>query len=124
MEAALSDLFLFQGISSLTAAPKAWAFQVKQARKQTDDYSAVIWMLSEDHTGTSDTGFYGGPYSMGAELDSDRKIYRRLSPISHADRIRSPTLLLQGTDDERCPADRQKNCFPRWVVAAKPARGW
>lgn len=57
----------------------------------------------ESHTGTSDSGYYVGPYSMCGELDELRGRYRELSPISHAAAIQAPTLILQGQDDERCP---------------------
>jgi len=56
----------------------------------------------ESHTGTSDSGYYVGPYSMCGELHEMRDRYRALSPINHVANIHAPTLILQGQDDERC----------------------
>lgn len=55
------------------------------------------------HTGTSDTGYYTGPYAMGGEPGEAAATYDRLSPVCRASRIQATTLLLQGTDDQRCP---------------------
>ena len=57
----------------------------------------------ESHTGTSDSGYYVGPYALDGELPDIRDRYRRLSPISHVEHISAPVLILQGECDERCP---------------------
>ncbi|MCP1582055.1 S9 family peptidase [Pseudoxanthomonas mexicana] len=57
----------------------------------------------ESHTGTSDSGYYVGPYALDSELTEARERYRRLSPISHVENIDTPVLILQGENDERCP---------------------
>lgn len=57
----------------------------------------------ESHTGTSDSGYYVGPYALDGELAEVPDRYRRLSPISHVEHIDTPVLILQGQDDERCP---------------------
>lgn len=57
----------------------------------------------ESHTGTSDSGYYVGPYALRGELPDLRERYRRLSPISHVEQITAPVLILQGAEDERCP---------------------
>jgi dipeptidyl aminopeptidase/acylaminoacyl peptidase len=69
----------------------------------------------ESHTGTSDTGYYVGPYSMGAELAEDRERYQRLSPLTYAERIVAPTLLLQGSEDERCPQGQAEQLFTELI---------
>lgn len=65
----------------------------------------------ESHTGSSDTGYYVGPYSMGGEIHEVRERYDRLSPIEHGDRVETATLLLQGEDDERCPLGQAEELF-------------
>jgi len=65
----------------------------------------------ESHTGTSDTGYYVGPYAMGAELDGDRARYHRLSPIQALDPGSTPALVLQGEDDQRCPLGQSEELF-------------
>lgn len=61
----------------------------------------VINLIS--HTGTSDTGYYVGPYAMGGELRECAQRYWELSPLAAANGIHVPTLILQGDADERCP---------------------
>lgn len=69
----------------------------------------------ESHAGTSDTGYYVSPYAMDAELPEARDQYRRLSPVSHAERIRAPVLILQGEDDQRCPIGQAEELFTTLV---------
>ncbi|HEY4529536.1 MAG TPA: S9 family peptidase [Luteimonas sp.] len=77
----------------------------------------------ESHTGTSDTGYYVNPYSMGGEIDEVRERYHRLSPIEYCQRIDTPTLVLQGQDDQRCPIGQAEEFFANLVrCAAEPAR--
>lgn len=69
----------------------------------------------ESHTGTSDTGYYVGPYAMKGELDAERERYDRLSPVRYASQVRAPTLLLQGDDDQRCPIGQAEEFFARLI---------
>ena len=75
------------------------------------------------HAGTSDSGHYVGPFSMGGELHEVRDRYRALSPITHAHRIRAPVLLLQGLEDQRCPVGQSEELFTAVMRATDaPAR--
>jgi dipeptidyl aminopeptidase/acylaminoacyl peptidase len=65
----------------------------------------------ESHAGTSDSGDYVLPYDMDGELHERRELFRRLSPVYHAHRSVTPTLILQGTDDQRCPAGQSEELF-------------
>ena len=77
----------------------------------------------ESHTGTSDTGYYVGPYSMGGEIDEVRELYHRLSPVEYCRAVETPTLLLQGQDDQRCPVGQSESLFANLVRCSKvPAR--
>lgn len=69
----------------------------------------------ESHTGTSDTGYYVGPYAMAGEPDQAPDRYRRQSPLSHVQAIDAPVLLLQGEADQRCPLGQAEELFARLV---------
>ena len=57
----------------------------------------------ETHFGTSDSGFYADPYSMEGKPEANRQLMFDLSPMKHIEKARTPTLFLQGKEDERCP---------------------
>ncbi|MFC4727268.1 S9 family peptidase [Coralloluteibacterium thermophilus] len=77
----------------------------------------------ESHSGTSDTGFYVGPYSMAGEITEVRERYHALSPIDYCQRAETPTLLLQGEDDQRCPLGQVEELFANLVRCGRvPAR--
>lgn len=65
----------------------------------------------ETHYGTSDSGYYADPYSMLGEPFIDREQSQRLSPTKHVQNARTPTLLLQGKEDERCPKSQSEEMF-------------
>ncbi|MGY8524802.1 S9 family peptidase [Paracidovorax citrulli] len=56
----------------------------------------------EAHYGNSDSGYYSDPYEMLGEPTEQRDTYRRLSPLPYLPTARTPTLILQGKDDQRC----------------------
>lgn len=65
----------------------------------------------EAHVGTSDSGYYADAYSMNGEPNEQRELLARLSPMTSIERVRTPTLFLQGTDDERCPRGQSEELF-------------
>lgn len=65
----------------------------------------------ESHFGTSDSGYYADAYSSDGEPDEQREQLARLSPMSAIEKVRTPTLFLQGTDDERCPRGQGEELF-------------
>lgn len=79
----------------------AWA----AAMSDTFDAAVVSAPVAnlQSHGGTSDSGYYVTPYSVGAELHESSEVYARLSPVEHAAKLTTPTLLLNGQDDQRCP---------------------
>jgi dipeptidyl aminopeptidase/acylaminoacyl peptidase len=87
----------------------AWAIT------QTDVFKAAVVSAPvadiESHFGTSDSGFYVTPYAMAGEPYVDRPTARKLCPLEHMHRARTPTLLLQGTDDQRCPVGQSEEIF-------------
>lgn len=65
----------------------------------------------ETHYGTSDSGFYADPYSMNGEPYLNRETSVKLSPMKHVQKTRTPTLFLQGKEDERCPKCQSEELF-------------
>jgi dipeptidyl aminopeptidase/acylaminoacyl peptidase len=71
----------------------------------------------ETHFGTSDSGYYADPYSMEGKPDEDRELMFRLSPMAHVEKARTPTLFLQGKEDERCPKCQSEEMFVKLRTA-------
>ncbi|MGY3230898.1 dipeptidyl aminopeptidase/acylaminoacyl peptidase [Luteibacter sp. HA06] len=67
------------------------------------------------HQGTSDTGFYVTPYAVNAEATEDLEAYRRLSPLLTFEKLKAPTLFLQGEKDARCPLGQSEELFSRAI---------
>jgi dipeptidyl aminopeptidase/acylaminoacyl peptidase len=65
----------------------------------------------ETHYGTSDGGYYSDPFYMGSAPGFDRALARGLSPVQHIENSRTPTLFLQGKEDERCPKCQSEELF-------------
>jgi dipeptidyl aminopeptidase/acylaminoacyl peptidase len=65
----------------------------------------------ETHYGTSDGGYYADPYYMGTDGHFRRQLARTLSPMMHVEKATTPTLFLQGEDDERCPKCQTEELF-------------
>lgn len=65
----------------------------------------------ETHYGTSDGGYYADPYYMGTEEKFDRPLAKQLSPMAHVEKATTPTLFLQGANDERCPKCQSEELF-------------
>ena len=82
---------------------------------QCDDFRAAVVMAPvgniETHYGTSDGGYYADPYYMGTQDRFDRKLAKDLSPMAHVEKATTPTLFLQGADDERCPKCQSEELF-------------
>jgi len=73
----------------------------------------------ESFFGTSDIGMWFAPWEMNAGLTEGRETFRRLSPINYVDRVRTPTLVLHGEADERCPIGQGEELFAGLVAAAR-----
>lgn len=65
----------------------------------------------ETHYGTSDGGYYADPYYMDTEPRFDRKLAKQLSPMRYVEKASTPTLFMQGADDERCPKCQSEELF-------------
>lgn len=53
--------------------------------------------------GTSDVGHFLGEYELGGPPWVDRARYDAMSPLARVDQVRTPTLIIQGDSDVRCP---------------------
>jgi dipeptidyl aminopeptidase/acylaminoacyl peptidase len=69
----------------------------------------------ESHFGTSDGGYYYDPYTMMTEHHINADRFRKLSPLQHAHNARTPTLILQGDEDQRCPRGQAEEMFASLV---------
>lgn len=65
----------------------------------------------ETHYGTSDSGYFADPYSMEGKPEANRDLMIELSPMSHIARSATPTLFLQGKEDERSPKCQAEEMF-------------
>jgi dipeptidyl aminopeptidase/acylaminoacyl peptidase len=71
----------------------------------------------ESFHGTSDIGMWFIPWEMRGDIDGGRETYRRLSPINYVDRVTTPTLIIHGEADERCPVGQGEELFIGLVAA-------
>src|SRR5262249_39916760 len=82
---------------------------------QTDRFKAAV----PENPVTNFLSFYGvadiGPWFAVAEMGclpwEDPEAYLRQSPITYAHRCTTPTLLVQGEADLRCPAEQSEQFF-------------
>jgi dipeptidyl aminopeptidase/acylaminoacyl peptidase len=73
----------------------------------------------ETHYGISDSGYYSDPYDMCGTPRIDRETSRRLSPMTDVDQARTPTLILQGKEDDRCPKGQSEELFVSLMCATE-----
>jgi dipeptidyl aminopeptidase/acylaminoacyl peptidase len=73
----------------------------------------------ESFFGTSDIGMWFAPWEMGGGITEAREAFRRMSPINYVDKVTTPTLVLHGEADERCPIGQGEELFTGLVAAGK-----
>lgn len=61
--------------------------------------------------GVSDIGAWFAVEEMGGRPHEIPEVYRRCSPITYAHRCTTPTLLIQGEADYRCPAEQSEQFY-------------
>jgi dipeptidyl aminopeptidase/acylaminoacyl peptidase len=61
--------------------------------------------------GTSDIGMWYCFWEMQGDIVSNRDRFRRLSPVNYVDQVTTPTLILHGEADERCPISQGEELF-------------
>jgi dipeptidyl aminopeptidase/acylaminoacyl peptidase len=65
----------------------------------------------ETHYGTSDGGYYADPVYLDGAPGFDRRRARDLSPLQYIEKATTPTLFMQGKEDERCPKCQSEELF-------------
>lgn len=82
---------------------------------QTDRFKAAIpenpvtnWL---SFYGTSDLGVWFCVQELGGHPHEIPEVYARCSPITYAHRCTTPTLLVQGDQDLRCPAEQSEQFY-------------
>lgn len=73
----------------------------------------------ESFHGTSDIGLWFGLFEMKGDLAGHRETYRRLSPVNYVDHVTTPTLILHGEADDRCPVGQGEELYVRLVAVGK-----
>ena len=91
----------------------AWAIGHSHRFKAAVVSAPVSNMLS--HFGTSDTGYYAGPYMIGAEFPADPARWHAQSAVVFLHRATTPTLILQGENDGRCPRGQSEEVFAHLI---------
>jgi dipeptidyl aminopeptidase/acylaminoacyl peptidase len=74
----------------------------------------------ESFVGTSDIGIWFIPWEMGGDITRNKQIFHRLSPINYADHVTTPTLILHGEADERCPISQGEEFFIGMIKSNTP----
>ena len=73
----------------------------------------------ESFHGTSDIGMWFTPWEMRGDIAGQRETYRRLSPINYVDRVTTPTLIVHGEADDRCPIGQGEELFVGLIAAGR-----
>ena len=89
----------------------------------TDRFRAAVVgapvVNQESFFGTSDIGMWFAPWELKGGIVPDRDVYRRLSPINYVQNITTPTLVLHGEADDRCPIGQGEELFVGLVAAGR-----
>lgn len=72
--------------------------------------------------GTSDSGHYLGVAELGAIPSENRAHYAAISPLAQVEKVRTPTLVVHGAADDRCPAGQAEQWFTALREQGVPAR--
>ncbi|MGA4843807.1 serine hydrolase [Streptomyces sp. G45] len=71
--------------------------------------------------GTSDSGHGLGLFELGGPPWEERARYADQSPLTRVERVRTPTLILQGAEDQRCPVGQAEQWFSALRARGVPA---
>ncbi|KAF0214757.1 MAG: hypothetical protein FD174_4301, partial [Geobacteraceae bacterium] len=86
---------------------------------QPDSLQRDIVSRNESMHGTSDIGMWFCTWGMKGDIFTHRETFRRLSPVNYVDRVTTPTLILQGEADDRCPIGQGEEFYIGLVAAGK-----
>lgn len=84
-----------------------------------DRFAAAVagGVVSDLHSmaGSSDAGHFISEYELNVPSWDDNGRYQVMSPMAHVARVRTPTLIVHGAADLRCPVDQAK----QWHTALR-----
>jgi len=108
----------------VTIAGKSYGgYLASWAVGHSDAFRAAVVMAPvgniETHYGTSDGGYYADPLYVDAVPRFDRERARALSPLQHIEKATTPTLFMQGSNDERCPKCQSEELFVSLMRAGR-----
>ena len=72
--------------------------------------------------GTSDIGWLFAPDQLGNTPWTNPKLYVEKSPLFHADKIKTPTLIIHAAQDYRCPPDQAITLYTALRVNRVPTK--
>ncbi|WP_433061123.1 serine hydrolase [Dactylosporangium sp. CS-033363] len=72
--------------------------------------------------GTADLGHHLSAAELGGTPWADRDRFAALSPLAAVENVRTPTLVLHGADDERCPVGQAEQWFTALRERGVPSR--
>lgn len=83
---------------------------------QTNRFKAAVPMAGVSNlasfVGTSDIGFWQVMEAKGYPWDAERvAYYRERSPLTHASRVKTPTMLVHPENDLRCPIEQSEQFY-------------
>jgi dipeptidyl aminopeptidase/acylaminoacyl peptidase len=73
----------------------------------------------ESFHGTSDIGMWFSGWYFGDGLATHREAYRRISPINYVEQVTTPTLIVHGEADDRCPIGQGEEFYIGLVASGK-----
>ena len=95
----------YGGYSTLWVIGHTNRFQAAISMRPVSDLQAFY--------GSSDIAWNFGPLSFGAEPWEDPDLYRRLSPVTYADRMTTPLRIIASTGDLRTPLEEAEQVYVR-----------
>lgn len=72
--------------------------------------------------GTSDFGYFAALHELGGTPGRAQETYRTQSPLSQVEQVNTPTLILHGAADERCPVGQAEQWFTALRQRGVPTR--
>lgn len=73
----------------------------------------------ESFHGTSDIGMWFAPWELKAEYPRGRAKLRRYSPLTNVEHITTPTLVVHGEADDRCPIGQGEQLFTALLACGR-----
>lgn len=90
-------------------------FMTAWTTSHSDRFKAAVvgapLVNAESFHGTSDIGPWFMPREVGGDLVGHRELFRRLSPIQYIEHVTTPTLVVHGEADDRCPISQGEEWY-------------